>query len=130
VPLIHIHLVEGRTPEQVQVLADTVHAAVLSAFPVPERDRYQIVHQHRAGELIVQDSGLGIDRSPSVVVVEVVSRKRTVAEKKTLYGLLGDNLHRDCGLDPSDLVVTVIENGDSDWSFAHGRAQFLTGELS
>ena len=22
-----------------------------------------------------------------------------------------------------------IENGDEDWSFGHGRAQFLTGEL-
>jgi len=26
-------------------------------------------------------------------------------------------------------MVTLVENSDEDWSFGHGRAQFLTGEL-
>jgi hypothetical protein len=31
--------------------------------------------------------------------------------------------------DPADLIVSITENDDEDWSFGHGRAQFLTGEL-
>jgi len=31
--------------------------------------------------------------------------------------------------DDTDVMVSLVENGDEDWSFAHGRAQFLTGEL-
>lgn len=30
---------------------------------------------------------------------------------------------------PADLIVSITENSDEDWSFGHGRAQFLTGEL-
>jgi hypothetical protein len=26
-------------------------------------------------------------------------------------------------------VHSMVENGDEDWCFGHGRAQFLTGEL-
>lgn len=34
-----------------------------------------------------------------------------------------------CGLSPDDLMVTLVENADEDWSFGRGRAQFLTGGL-
>ena len=61
--------------------------------------------------------------------IHVVSRRRTRAQKERLYELLADRLGRDCGLDPADLVVSVTENDDEDWSFGLGRAQFLTGEL-
>jgi len=27
------------------------------------------------------------------------------------------------------VVVSFVENGDEDWSFGLGRAQFLTGDL-
>jgi Tautomerase enzyme len=50
-------------------------------------------------------------------------------QKERLYALLAEQLKRDCGLDPADLVVSVSENDDEDWSFGLGRAQFLTGEL-
>lgn len=33
------------------------------------------------------------------------------------------------GIEPQDVMVSMVENGDPDWSFGFGRAQFLTGEL-
>ena len=39
------------------------------------------------------------------------------------------NLAARCGLDSADLVVSITDNSDADWSFGYGRAQFLTGEL-
>ncbi len=33
-------------------------------------------------------------------------------------------------LDAKDLIVSITENGDADWSFGAGRAQFVTGELA
>jgi hypothetical protein len=35
-----------------------------------------------------------------------------------------------CNLESSDIIVSFVENGDADWSFGFGRAQFLTGELA
>ncbi|BBZ44018.1 tautomerase family protein [Mycobacterium parmense] len=51
------------------------------------------------------------------------------ALQELFYKLLASNLAERCGLDPADLIVSITENNDEDWSFGHGRAQFLTGEL-
>jgi hypothetical protein len=29
-----------------------------------------------------------------------------------------------------DIFIGYVENSPEDWSFAHGRAQYMTGELS
>jgi 4-oxalocrotonate tautomerase len=128
-PLLYIDLIEGRTPSEVKTLLDAIHDAVVDAFEVPSRDRYQVVHTHPAHEIVSWDTGLGIDRSPRQVVLHVVSRRRTRAMKEKFYELLAANLAERCGLDPADLIVSITENDDEDWSFGHGRAQFLTGEL-
>jgi phenylpyruvate tautomerase PptA (4-oxalocrotonate tautomerase family) len=88
-----------------------------------------VVNSHPAGEIVALDTGLGINRSDQLVIIHVVSRRRTRAQKERLYALLAERLKRDCGLDPADLVVSVSENDDEDWSFGFGRAQFLTGEF-
>ncbi len=129
-PLLYIDLIEGRTPSEVQALMDAVHDAVLEAFEVPARDRYQVVRTHPAHEIVAWDTGLGITRSAQQVIVHVVSRRRTRAMKEKFYELLALNLAERCGVDPADLIVSITENGDEDWSFGHGRAQFLTGELN
>jgi phenylpyruvate tautomerase PptA (4-oxalocrotonate tautomerase family) len=128
-PLLYFDVIEGRQSGEIKALLDTAHAAMVEAFGVPERDRYQVVNSHPAGEIVALDTGLGIDRSDQLVIIHVVSRRRTRAQKEKLYALLAERLKRDCGLDPADLVVSVSENDDEDWSFGLGRAQFLTGEL-
>jgi phenylpyruvate tautomerase PptA (4-oxalocrotonate tautomerase family) len=128
-PLLYIDLIEGRTPSEVRALLDAIHDSVVEAFGVPQRDRYQVVNTHPAHEIVAWDTGLGIERSPRQVVLRVVSRRRTRAMKEKFYELLASNLAERCGLDPADLIVSITENDDEDWSFGHGRAQFLTGEL-
>ena len=128
-PLLYIDLIEGRAPAEVRALLDAVHESVVEAFGVPPRDRYQVVRTHPAHEIVALDTGLGITRSAQQVIVHVVSRRRTRAMKEKFYELLATNLAERCGLDPADLIVSITENGDEDWSFGHGRAQFLTGEL-
>ncbi|TKA02897.1 tautomerase family protein [Actinacidiphila oryziradicis] len=128
-PLLYFDVIEGRTPGEIKALLDTAHAATVEAFGVPERDRYQVVRSHPASEIVALDTGLGINRSDRMVIIHVVSRRRSRAQKERLYALLAERLRRDCGLDPADLIVSVTENDDEDWSFGSGRAQFLTGEL-
>jgi phenylpyruvate tautomerase PptA (4-oxalocrotonate tautomerase family) len=128
-PLLYIDLIEGRTPAEVKALLEATHDAVIDAFGVPPSDRYQVVHTHPAHEIVAWDTGLGIDRSSRLVVVHVVSRRRTREMKEKFYALLASNLADRCGVDAADLLVSITENGNEDWSFGHGRAQFLTGEL-
>jgi len=128
-PLIRFDLIEGRTDGELKTLLDAAHRAMLAAFKVPERDRYQIVNEHKRSHMIVEDTGLGIERSDQVVVVQVISRPRKKKEKVAFYQNLCEELKRACGIAGSDVVVSIVENSDEDWSFGLGRAQFLEGDL-
>lgn len=128
-PLIRIDAIAGRTPEQVKDLLDAAHRAMLTAFKVPERDRYQIYEEHAPDHFIVQDTGLGIPRTKNVIVVTVISRPRTEEMKKAFYAELCHELKTSCSIEPSDVMISIVANTDADWSFGNGRAQFLTGEL-
>ncbi|WP_129729704.1 tautomerase family protein [Ectobacillus funiculus] len=128
-PLIRFDVIEGRDKESLKSLLDASHRAMVKAFGVPERDRYQIVHQHPAHELIIEDTGLGFERSENVVIISVTSKQRTEEQKQTLYQLLVQELGESCGIEPNDIMVSIVTNGDADWSFGFGEAQFLTGKL-
>ncbi|SFH05586.1 tautomerase family protein [Methylobacterium gossipiicola] len=128
-PLIRFDLLEGRTDAELKTLLDAAHEAMLEAFKVPAGDRYQIVTEHKPSRMIIEDTGLGIPRTKDVVVVQVFTRPRSEEAKQDFYRLLTEKLHAACGIAPSDVMVSCMVNSDADWSFGHGRAQFLTGEL-
>ena len=128
-PLLRIDVIEGRSEAELKELLDAIHCAMLAAFKVPERDRYQIVHEHPAAEMRIEDTGLGIPRTGRVVVVQVTTRPRSRPEKQNFYELLCQELTRRCDMKASDIVVSITQNNDEDWSFGYGRAQFITGEL-
>ena len=128
-PLLYFNLLEGRNDTELRTLLDAAHRAMLAAFKVPERDRYQIVNERKPSRMIVEDTGLGIPRTDKVIVVQVVTRRRSKEMKQEFYRLLTEELQKSCGIAPSDVMVSMIENSDEDWSFGLGRAQFLEGDL-
>ncbi|MDB6002990.1 MAG: 4-oxalocrotonate tautomerase [Rhizobacter sp.] len=129
-PLVRIDVVEGRrTPDQLRLLADTVQDVMLDVFAAPPRDRYQVISEHRPGQLICEDTGLGIERTDDLVVLQVFQQGRSEEQKRALYATLCRRLGETVGLAPGDLVVSVMGNTREDWSFGHGRAQFLDGDL-
>jgi phenylpyruvate tautomerase PptA (4-oxalocrotonate tautomerase family) len=127
-PFLRVDAYEGRNTQQVKELLDAIHRAILSAFGVPLRDRYQVYQEHSESNFIVQDTGLGIDRTKKVVFIEITSRQRTEQQKTHLYTELVEEM-KACGIEQNDIVVSIVTNSDADWSFGRGRAQFLTGEL-
>ena len=129
-PLVRIDVVEGRrTPEQLRRLADAVQDVVLDVFAAPPGDRYQVITEHRPGQLICEDTGLGIERTDDLVVLQVFQQGRSEEQKRALYAGLASRLQDAAGLSPSDLIVSVASNTREDWSFGLGRAQFLDGDL-
>lgn len=127
-PFIRVDACEGRSKEQVKEVLDAIHRAILSAFEVPLRDRYQVYQEHSESNFIVEDTGLGIDRSRNVIFIGITSRQRTEAQKTPLYAKLVEEL-KSIGIEQNDIVVSIVTSSDADWSFGSGRVQFLTGEL-
>lgn len=128
-PLLRIDLYQGRTDTELQALLDAVHRAMLAAFKVPERDRYQVVNEHAPSRMIMEDTGLDIPRTEKFVFIQVTTRPRTREEKQTFYRLTIEELERSCTIAPSDVMINCVTCEDEDWTFGYGRAQFLTGEL-
>lgn len=129
-PLVMIDTIRGRYDEsELRTMMDAVQEAVVEAFGVPDTDRYQILTQHEPFELVALDTGLGIERSERLVIVRLASKQRTEDAKVELYRLLAQYLGERVGVEGNDLVVSIAENGDADWSFGRGVAQFVTGEL-
>ena len=128
-PLLRFDLVEGRTDAELQTLLDAAHEAMLESLKVPARDRYQIVHEHKASRMIIQDTGLNIPRTDKIVMLQVTSRPRSEEMKTTFYRLLCEKLETRSGIKPTDVMVNFVINSDADWSFGLGRAQFLVGDL-
>ena len=128
-PLMKFHLLKGRNPEEIDKLLDVAHRAMVSSFKVPERDRYQILTEHEPSHLRALDTGLDLPRTDKFLLLEIVSRPRSRAEKLAFYEMFCWLLQSECGMSPDDVMISFTQNGDEDWSFGRGRAQFLTGEL-
>ena len=128
-PLVRIDVQTGRTPGELRRLADVVQEVMLDVFAAPPRDRYQVITEHPVGHIITEDTGLGLERSDGVTVIQIVQQGRSTEQKTQVYASLAARLQADCGVRPEDLVVSVTANERADWSFGLGRAQFLTGEL-
>jgi len=128
-PLLIFEVIEGRSEAELKTLLDAAHRAVLSAFEVPQRDRYQIVHENKAHHMVIEDTGLNLTRTRDLVVVRVITSPRAEEQKQRFYADLSRELKESCGIESSDLMVSITTNNKGDWSFGNGVAQYLIGEL-
>ena len=99
-PLIRIDAVEGRTQSEVTTLLDAVHRAVVKAFHVPVRDRYQVYQAHPKGFLVIQDTGLNISRTDKALIITVVSKMRDEILKRRFYKELTEQLASSVSIAP------------------------------
>ncbi|MEB7462869.1 tautomerase family protein [Staphylococcus succinus] len=128
-PLIKIDMIKGREKAEIKEILDISYRVMLETFGAPEGDRYQIVNQHEDYEMQILDTGLGVERTENVLVFTIVTRPRTQSEKTNFYQKLADTLHKHTDIRKEDIMISLVENTDEDWSFFNGKAQFLTGDL-
>ena len=129
-PLVRIDVQQGRTPEELRRLADTVQNVMLDVFAAPPRDRYQIITEHGKGHIIAEDTGLGLERSDGIVIIQIFQQGRSTKQKVAAYAELVKRLEAECDVRPEDLVISVMANKHADWSFGLGQAKFLNVTLS
>ncbi|MEI2629734.1 tautomerase family protein [Erwinia aphidicola] len=128
-PLLQFDVIQGRSESELKTLLDAAHRAVLTAFNVPARDRYQIVHENKGYQMVFEDTGLDLPRTDNLVVVRVFTSPRSSEQKQLFMAELCRELEESCGILPTDVMMTFITNDKGDWSFGNGVAQYLTGEL-
>lgn len=118
-PLVNISIVKGKPPGYAKAIADGVNSAVIETMGFPEDDRYQIITEHEPHTLEYQT------RTAERVMMFLIMRSGRAPEaKRAFYRKVVENLARDPGIEPANVLITIVENRDVDWSFRDGIAQF------
>lgn len=123
-PLVRISLAKGRSTEERRAIADAVHLALVDTAKVPADDRFQVIDELPAEDLIWDPSYLGIERKGPVVFVQIVlNQGRTVEVKKALYARLAEALAA-TGVRKEDVLVSLVEVPKENWSFGGGLMSY------
>ena len=128
-PLIRVDTFRNYSDEQLKTALDIIHQAAVNCFQIPDRDRYQIITQHAPNEMVLLDTNLGFTRSKNALVIQVFSRKRSKEAKLKFYRQVATELTQALQIKGSEILISLVENEDADWSFGWGEAQFVSGKL-
>jgi phenylpyruvate tautomerase PptA (4-oxalocrotonate tautomerase family) len=124
-PLVQISLREGTNPKYRKAIAEGVHQAMIDAIAVPPKDRFQVITEYKATDLIYDADYLDLKRSDEVVFVQItLSTGRKPGQKRALFKRMAELLAKSPGLRPEDLLINLIEVSWENWSFGNGEAQY------
>ncbi len=129
-PLVRIDMNHGRSTEELRSISQAIHDSILSEYGIPERDYFHILTEHPQGQIVAQDAGLGFERTPDVLMIQIFTQAgRTQEAKQSLFAAIAERLEG-VGVAGEDVFIGYVENAAGDWSFGFGRAQYVTGELA
>ena len=119
-PLVNISILKGKSPEYIKAVADGINAAVIETMGFPDDDRYQVIHQ-----LDPECLQLQMCKEDRVMMHLVMRAGRSNKSKQAFYKKVTENLADKPGIPASNVLITITENHDIDWSFRDGVAQFV-----
>ncbi len=126
-PLVRIDLREGKTEQYKRAIADGVHRALVEGAGAPADDRFQIITEHPASDIICDANYLGIPRTDDIVMVQItLSAGRKLAQKRKLFRRMAEILAETPCLKRENLMINLVEVAWENWSFGNGEAQYTT----
>lgn len=124
-PLVKIWTRKPRTIEQLRVIGDAVHQALVSTANVPEKDRFQILQSLDPEQIVADRTYANCDRSDDQVIIEIIlNAGRTLEIKKALYAAIAERLADELDVRPDDVLVSLVEVTKENWSFGKGIATY------
>jgi len=124
-PFIRIDLPPAIGAEEVPLISQAVHRALVDTFAVPPDDRFQAIARHPDGLLVITPEYLGVRHSARAFHVEIhCSPGRTLQQKRALYAAIVANVRDATGIAPADVVIHLVETLRENWSFGDGVAHY------
>ena len=59
-PLVRIDVNQGRSPEQLRLISQGIHDAILAEYGIPERDYFHVLTEHPRGRSSPRMPGSGL----------------------------------------------------------------------
>jgi phenylpyruvate tautomerase PptA (4-oxalocrotonate tautomerase family) len=119
-PFVDISILKGKSPEYIKAVADGINSAVIETMGFPDDDRYQVIHELDSHCLQAQ-----LRKGDRVMMHLSMRSGESDESKMAFYKKVTENLAKDPGIDPANVVICIVENKDVDWSFKDGVAQFM-----
>ena len=124
-PLVRIDLLEGKTAEFKSQLGELVYESMLETIGIPEEDKFVVVNDLKAEELIFSTNYLGVDRTDGIVIIQITMNEgRSTEVKKALYKTVADKLNSQLDIRKEDVFINLVEVNKENWSFGNGIAQY------
>src|SRR5699024_846384 len=124
-PLVRIDLLEGNTAEFKSQLGELVYQSMLETIGIPEENKFVVVNDLKAEELIFSTNYLGVDRTEGIVIIQITMNEgRTTEVKKALYKTVADKLNSQLDIRKEDVFINLVEVNKENWSFGNGIAQY------
>ncbi len=124
-PLARIDLPRGKDAEYRRTVGEVVYDAMIVALNVPKDDRFQIIGEHEAADLVIDPTYLGIQRSSDCIIIQItLNEGRALEVKRAFYKAVADGLHERLGLRREDVFINLDEVKKENWSFGNGVAQY------
>lgn len=119
-PFVNIYVLEGKSAEYKNAVADAINSAVIETMGFPDDDRYQVINEIPDADLQLQR------RKGDRVMMHLTMRAgRSNKSKQAFYARVVEKLEKDPGIPKENVLITIVENHDIDWSFADGEASFI-----
>ena len=124
-PLVRVSLRRGKPAAYRKAILDGIYRAMISAFDVPNEDRFMVINEHDEPDFSYSNNYLGIVRTDDLILIQITANNtRTVEQKKAFYRQIVENLRKDPGVRPEDVFISLVEVLKEDWSFGNGIAQY------
>jgi phenylpyruvate tautomerase PptA (4-oxalocrotonate tautomerase family) len=128
-PLTRIDVTDAISSDRRSALADALHQAAMETIGITADNRHQVVSVHHADEVIADKRFMDLDRGPEQVFVQITLRRgRSPQAKRDLYARIAELAAANAGIDPRNILVSLVETDSADWSFGAGQAQLLDAE--
>ena len=121
-PFARIDLIEGKAPEYRAAVADIVYRGIVDVLKAPDGDRFVVVGEHTANNLIYDPNFLGFNRSPDFILIQVTSTVGNDKDSKlAFYRFVADELKSKLSVRPDDIMINMVFVNREDWSFGNGQ---------
>jgi 4-oxalocrotonate tautomerase len=125
-PLARIDLIKGKPSSYRRTIGDVVYKAMVDILKAPENDRFQVIAEHDADDLVFDPTFFGIERSADVVFVQLtLADGRTLEQKRGFYKQVVDELNQRLNIRREDVFISLVGTGRDDWSFGNGESSLV-----
>lgn len=125
-PLARIDMIKGRPAGFREAVGDAVYQAMVDVLKAPAGDRFQVIAEHEAADLVFDPEFLGIRRSAGCIFIQLtLVAGRSLEQKRGFYRQVADTLHERLGVRREDVVISLVPVNADDWSFGNGEASLV-----